>query len=106
MSQIQISCPFEISCTEDNTGQIEFDTFIGYATNVSWDRTCTDAGRNRCRLVVQQVFGDTAEVFYGTVQAAAEQFEVETCIEGVGCFPSQVFVSLVGQSRRVLSVAV
>lgn len=106
MGKVQVGCPFKVFGTENDSCQVELDTFIGDASYIGRDRTCTDTGRNRGRLVVQQVFGDTAEVFYSTIQTAAEQFEIESGIEGIGGFPCQVFVAFIGEGSGVLTVAV
>ena len=105
-AQVEVPVPEEVAGIDDRTVEGEFETAVADGAHVHGDTTGRVTGGKRNVLVVEQVLGVAVEVLDGTVQAALEEFEIDTGVEGLGGLPGQLLVTLVGKGEGVVRTVI
>ena len=98
MAGIRVPGPGDILVAEDISVEGKLETGIAHITDVDGDATGRVTCGKRDVLHIEHVLGNIVEVLDVTVEASAEELEVETCVEVVVSLPGDVFITLVGKT--------
>ena len=103
-SGVEINIPGEIGGVDNRAVELNFHALVHHVADVVVGAVVARAVRSNHKA--KHVGGLLVEVFHTTAQAAAEQLKLDACIHVVVGFPSDVFVTLVGEHQTKLVVAV
>ena len=93
VSQVEVDIPCEIFCIDDVWIQIQFNTTIHHRSYIFRETRVTHW--RRYRLEVKHIGCLTREIFHCTTQLATPESEIETGIETVWSFPSNIRITFI-----------
>ena len=102
VAEVDVPSPVQVLGPDDRTIEGKFETVVPDGTYVHRNDTGRVTSGIRDILGIEKVLGLPREYLEGTVEIVVEEFEVNTCVEGLGSLPGQVLVTLVSKVEGVL----
>ena len=104
MCEVEVQTPLHVLGTHEHAFQVNLDTMVHHATHVDGELYVGTKTRRQGEVLIEQhVGGLLHEVLNTTVQTSLEEVEVETNVYGMYLLPSELIVTLLGQSGTVLA---